>query len=909
MVRRPGAGGGYALPWNRDAGLDGPSRRIVIPAKAKGTVLGDIDRSATSHAGGTPRTPRACQRRFRRLLGLSLTLWALATPPPAAAAFVTLTCIDEEGAPLSDLRLRIEPQTLPAFETPDTRRLRRARSRYGATDLQGQVAFEQLHPGPWIVRVLSNVNQPFPIVPPELNPLAPPVRFTLKEEADVTFPVQQVHRGTPLIVRVHPAGLAQRASLKVDAHETGSSTRRGLVFASSSERREGLFRGRWELTLHPPDGLLLTDLRHGGLPLRGNRLVVDAEPRAAAIVVDAELTAESRIGGKVDFRGELFGVRVEARLVEAGGWLDAAEQRGNPFNSVSSPVDPTGRYELLLPSGTWDVQVVGAGLRSSDPLKPRIALGVGQSVEQNFIVGGVARAKQHAVSMRVIWPGGRGARGAPVEIWPALDEALGEHPIQLGRTDDNGRVSFEGLEPGRYRALSALPGSVESTREFSVSDDPRSGYAPELVLQPGGILTLRALPADGTPSVVDDPDGRSLPRHRFDPIDARVVLRRLDEQPPPLLIQDRFVRESLLRREGRLDGDGRLRLTGIYPGRYELSTQMTTAFLRVAEGSEWVDTVERTWEAAETLDVEAKPFPAGALRGRVACRGGEPIATHIDVRAVPIDHRPDVSWSREWEPFVSLRSDRARLAGDYEEFTAGPLEPDRYMIGLRPHGYDRWTWIYGSEDVSEAASFELRIDEWADAGRIDVDCGPAIALQPVVLSGAAMPPLSRITPRDGNFDVRGQVESWTQGRVEVDGAAVEAYDRRWMIRALPEGPAQLELWVGHETFLPEYWVQTTVEAELERGRTVNARVQIGDIGGVIDVTAPGSPAVLLIAEDGDVQVEPPEDGGVRFTNLPAGGYTVRWCADTGCTATQAERRGILVEPGSVVPVAPRGSSR
>ena len=65
---------------------------------------------------------------------------------------------------------------------------------------------------------------------------------------------------------------------------------------------------------------------------------------------------------------------------------------------------------------------------------------------------------------------------------------------------------------------------------------------------------------------------------------------------------------------------------------------------------------------------------------------------------------------------ANVESQRDSLELTRDRFDAGPLVAASYVVALRPAGFDRWTWAFGTENGADAGSFELREGQQVDLG-------------------------------------------------------------------------------------------------------------------------------------------------------------------------------------------------
>src|SRR5262249_54119388 len=142
-------------------------------------------------------------------------------------------------------------------------------------------------------------------------------------------------------------------------------------------------------------------------------------------------------------------------------------------------------------------------------------------------------------------------------------------------------------------------------------------------------------------------------------------------------------------------------------------------------------------------EIAIRLLPAASGSARLACLDGGPLPELVSFRILP---PPIMGDDREWHPDLDqdalLKGDHAVLKGRLRDgVVVGPLGSGSYAVAVRPEGFDRWTFVPGTEDPSRALPVTLEEGQTTDLGVLYIDCGPTIAVVPEVMTGAPLPDL------------------------------------------------------------------------------------------------------------------------------------------------------------------------
>jgi protocatechuate 3,4-dioxygenase beta subunit len=796
------------------------------------------------------------------------------------AGTVEIEVVDDSGSPVREAVVRVASVS-PADPGP---RLRQA---VATTDQRGLAVVGGLAAGPYEVS-LARVPDPLLVVPQRAGSRSLPT-VTLAGPDDSVSLRLELRRGVPVYFRMtvdrgelKPARLLLR-EIDLDQHSA-------LTLEAERDLQHVLVPGRWEIYLDPPPGYLLVDFEVDGRPLEGSRAILEIEPGSPARYLTWYFAAPARVRGSVRFEGAPFAVWVEARLLEPGGWIEAARRRGgSDFQTVRGyPRD--GAYAMALPDGRWVLEARGENLSSAEPPSVEIVLAAGDEREVDFLVRGEPSGRGAVLLVRVEDPAGRPVGRAPVEVWPLAGRR--DEPLARARADPVAR--FTDLAAGDYLVAAGAPRFLEGTVELP-------GFEPDPE-QPRG-LTVRLEQGIRLHAVARDEAGRPVP-------EVALELERRDAGPETV-IRDPELLETVLRPGAMSDVTGHIWVEGIHPGRYRLTARLSgpeasSRLVRFETAHQvFRDELELALERGEEPDtLGLVVLPAASFTGRLACARGEPlpgaatlVALSATVREGEQGRLAEGALEEAWLDRAALRIERQVLTGERRaSFRAGPLEEQLYVLGVRPVGFDRWTWAMGGEKLSEAAAIPATLGQSVDLGPLPVDCGPAIRVVPEVPSGQALPDLRELERARGSVRIEGVVRDGEEER-PVREARIDAYRGELVLRELPAGQAQLEVRISSGYFLPGPELVIPVRGLLEAGRTFRVAPRVVGIGGMIEVrSGPGPMSARLIAASGERRVERLSDGRALFQSVPAGVYVVELCAEPSCASVLQSWQSVAVAP-------------
>jgi hypothetical protein len=208
-------------------------------------------------------------------------------------------------------------------------------------------------------------------------------------------------------------------------------------------------------------------------------------------------------------------------------------------------------------------------------------------------------------------------------------------------------------------------------------------------------------------------------------------------------------------------------------------------------------------------------------------------------------------------------------------------------VALRPHGFDRWTWVGGGQDSSGAAWIGTSLGETVDAGVVELPCAPRLRLS----WSFGEEERERFDPllAEARGSFRSQPEERrTRLAAEVEREAV-------LLTGLPEGEGTVHLRVEHPHFLPQGVVELDVEGRFERGTVRERSLRVPPLGGAIEVLAE-APA-LRVTQGEQVWIEPAPDGRALLPGLRPGPYAIALCPTVACSRTAGGEHPVTVARG------------
>ncbi len=792
------------------------------------------------------------------------------------AGSIRVTVVDREGSPIAGQGMQIRP----AVRVPGLGGYRS----YARTDSNGVALLSAVPPAAYGI-IWDRFEEPN-IVPPADNPYVPVPTVTLTDQvSDVEVRVE-LWRGARVVFEVAvdrgrlPSGVAQMRNLDIDKSIEATIGQYG-----SCERL--VVPGRWEMSLRPTPGYLLVGLEVDGQSYPGSSAVVELYATNRTTYITWSFAAPCLVTGRVESEGEWPGsAQAVATLLEPGAWIEAARARGgSEFNSVLGrgvQGDPEA-YEMVLPAGRWLILAQGERLISSRPESVELELLPGSEDRVDFLVR-FSEGDGPGLRVTALSPQHQRLRGVFAAAWPLTNDPAATPP--LSRCQGDTGCVLSGLEAGDFMIVAGHRDFLEGQRVLPKYDPEGKRQQVFVTLEDGAQLRFRAW----------DSDQQSV-------ADVALVLERLGEEPLTLLNDDELNAQKS-RREASTDSSGYAAIGGLSQGRYLLqgqilgATSMTRSIRFVGNDTRHEEPepeLEVELGSREQRLVEITVLVSGSIQGRLACHDSLPPGPAVSVRLFSIQkpHR-----DRRHDPGLregaTLALDDLSLTGaGLSSFVAGPLEAGLFNLAVRPLGHQLWTWSPGGEDRTRAAPLRIRPGEPAEAGLIGVYCGATVDLFPRVTSGEPLPDL-----RDA--EIRAYARPASEGQASLPSEpTVEVFENSIRLRDLPEGAAELEVFITHPHFLPTAEQRFVVEIETERGGLQVLALAIDAIGGSLAARGDGA-VVHLSGAAGFIRKQPIADGEAFFGSLPPGIYQARLCADAECQRTVEQWEAIDLRSGQSV---------
>ncbi|NCO37668.1 MAG: hypothetical protein AUJ96_07295 [Armatimonadetes bacterium CG2_30_66_41] len=381
--------------------------------------------------------------RFALTLGiLLLPSWFAVAQPPPARTQVTVIVHDGQGAPIPQAQVMVHDMGDPDFHAPW--------QLVGLTAADGRCVVEKLPEGVYDLRVEATgfaVHWQREIRVEGGKPV----------ELRVVLPRVGAIRGRLLLPDGQPAAERELA-VRFDRNTPGQSF---LGDATANTDAEGNFR----LPLEPGEHDLAVRLAGVGYALLPKFTVETGRDLA---VGDVTLVRFATITGSVRSQSTgqpLAGVKVQRSYF------------GNSLFSMR-PLDPVktdapGRFTMDdLWAGEWMI-VAAAADYARKAAEGTVKVGSGETVE------GVTIALERActLTVRVVDADGNPVRNA--EAWLYWE---GKRPV-----DADGRVSFEGLTPGKLKVTAGAPDWASMKRDVQLAEGETTEVTLSLTLRGGTI--------------------------------------------------------------------------------------------------------------------------------------------------------------------------------------------------------------------------------------------------------------------------------------------------------------------------------------------------------------------------------------------------------------------------------------
>jgi hypothetical protein len=789
---------------------------------------------------------------------------------PARAATVQVLVRERGGGPVSEQPVVLQPVEPPGAVPTFFRR--RVSTQVTAED--GKAVFESVPIGRYTVS-LGRLADPG-LIRPEANPLAPPPQITLVAEGDKASVEVEVWRGSLLVAEV----LVDRANLprsaKVILRSLDGLPGMDLPLDVQGRVERLLPPGRWEAELVIPPGYLLVDLVWNGESLPGHVARFDVREDMRKQNLSFFLSTPSLVTGKVTDESGGCPVRIVATLEVPGPWIAAATQRGGSSFQVVPHQEWVPNeicvYRLWLPDGTWSVAPQGDSLVTSEPATAEVAIGPGETRNLDFQLttrdkDGPGKTRPLVVSVRS--PEGLRLIGATVEVWPPGEEKPASGPLKSGTTERLfGAASFRGLAAGSYRIAAGSADFLEATAMVEAYDPKaKEGTGVSVTLRDGAKLHALALDEKDRPV-----QGVELRYERLAPL-------------PETALADEGVAAKKRLGTALSDATGHALVSGLYSGDYRVEARMTgeqsaTRFVLARQGNAKPShSIEVRLTEGERSDVDLRVLPAASLSGGLSCSDRGTMPPKVSYRIFPAGSPVEGLWrEKSLEKGAVMAPDGVLLRGEAaDRFLLGPLPRGEYVLAARPDGQSYWSWASNELAPDRATVFPVAELASQDAGLVEIECGPLIAVVPEVLSKEALPDLRAGSVRATLHTAR------EEGRKRTVSPDVEVHAERAFLRRLPEGKFRAAVSLEHPYLIPPVISVSEKELDLTRGSLAEIHLTFDRVGGLVEVRGDGVAARLT--RDQDRAVVRQFVGGVaRFPGTPPGTYRVEMCGTPDCSA-------------------------
>lgn len=647
--------------------------------------------------------------------------------------------------------------------------------------------------------------------------------------------------------------------------------------------------GRWQLTLRLENGYLIESIELDGRSITSMPFPLEVFDLGTRHDLNLTLIDACQVAGTLSWidADHPPGVIV-ATLIEPGPLMARSTALGFPVEArYEGRPDPNGRYMLTLPDGRWRLSVEGSNLVTIEPEEIVLDLVAGDRAQADFRVTVRTEIDADAGSLLVqlVPPGGVEPRSVRGELRRALEgdqpgEVVGESP-GFG-SSARPVLRFGSIPPGRYIVVA---GALNTTEVASEPIEIEQGDALErqLIFPAAGVINARLSPA---------------PNSRLVAIELLLELITPSTPDDPRLVDPKF-RALKDRRRGRFDLAGKLRFEGVSAGRYRLSARFVdpsevATMLRLRVGAQSAfDRLELDAAGTGSIELTLELVPAARVSGVLKCLDGESLPRRVDLRLIAesIDPPAETAEPYSFDSIPVKAKDGAVLVGrDLNELAAGPFEPEDAYVALRPHGFARWTWAFGTEDPSRAAVVGFVENKTAELGIVSVDCRPSLKLLFATPRSETVPDLQdvavtlaevRTVPRPG---IDEPVGAWHPTNPELHAEFVR-------LKGLPIGRSAVRAQLRHRFFIPNLIsIEESSQARtLALGAEDLIQVVVPQLGGAIKLPM-GVAALRLSMPDGSTSI-------VDGNSLMAGVYQVEACADVACDQVIDRWNEVVVAPG------------
>lgn len=783
----------------------------------------------------------------------------------AHAATLEVTIRDSGGAP-------VENAIVQLVDPVDGWR---ARSTCTPTNPSGLSSCTNVKPGRWRVSVAA--RDAF-LAAPGAHELLPPALVTIGEGADIVKAQVTLVRMDRLLLTLVVAERVD-GTATVHLHDLSSDARLE-TYASTKEAREILLPpGRWRITVDPPGGFFLTGLELGGVNLPAPVATLDIVDPGRRDLLGIYVSSPCHVGGALSWSGTPYPpAHIVARLVALGPFASGARARGEQIAEVvTARMDKQGVFELHLLDGTWRLSAEGERVASSDPPFIDLTLGAGDDATADFSVTLKPDEDDGRVRIAITL---RDASGMPLnggfaEIWQSRDGAT----TKVDGKECAGRsvCSFR-VTPGPYLVAGGHRNALPVSQEVIVVDkeeDEKNVFG--LRLGRGASITADARTKEAWPFA-----------------NVQLVIEPVDvtgATPPtdPELLAQRATRRLTF------DATAQVSVPGLTPGTYRIYSRfregvLASHRLRVGTDDKHLeDVLEVALDGEQKLALVVRPEPAAILSARLACAGGEELPIDLELQLCAENAALDPFGEKE--PCRGVHHEkRLALAGrERDVLRVGGLPRGRFVVAMRPRGFDRWTFSQATEDPAQAAAVALVPGATAALGRIAIDCAPSLRLVVTPKDDSTVPPLDGVSVEALVDVVTTGEESAGPLRTRFPVRRLDVVGRSVVVHELPERTLDVSARLDQRFLVPGRAPAEppTSRWASARGRELVLAVPIETVGGVIEIASAAAEAArLLDAEGGVVATVRREEGPLRFEHVPAGAWRVALCADADCGAPE-----------------------